>query len=135
MNAPWLLQLYRDEWIRLAPQVLVLNLATNDGSLKQDDLFVEVLNEFVRLSREQGIAVLFVLEANSIEHSPRELRLHPIMRGIAEQHAVPMFDMHEYVSQQTRRGLLWWDFVHPTSFGHQVLAEALAPEVAALIDE
>ncbi|MDG2380821.1 MAG: GDSL-type esterase/lipase family protein [Pirellulaceae bacterium] len=135
LNAPWLLQLYRDEWIRLAPQVLVLNLATNDGGLKQDDLFIEVLNEFVRLSREQGIAVLFVLEANSIEHSPGELRLHPIMRDIAEQHGVPLFDMHDYVSQQTRRGLLWWDFVHPTSFGHRVLADALAPEVAALIDE
>jgi lysophospholipase L1-like esterase len=135
LNAPWLLQLYRDEWIRLAPQVLVLNLANNDGGLKQDDQFIEALNEFVRLSRERGIQVLFVLEANSIEHSPAQLRLHPIMRAIADQHGVPVFDMHTYVSQQAHRGLLWWDRVHPTSFGHRVIAEALAPQVAALTAE
>jgi lysophospholipase L1-like esterase len=133
LDAPWLLRLYRDEWIRLAPQALVLNLANNDSVWTEEALFVEALNEFVRLSRERGIKVLFVLEANSIEDSPGELRLHPIMRAIAGQHGVPVFDMHAYVSRQTHRGLLWWDAVHPTSFGHRTIADALAPEVAALI--
>lgn len=135
LDAPWLFQLYRDEWIRLAPQVLVLNLANNDSAWTQEDLFMEALNDFVRLSRERSIKVLFVLEANSIEDSPGELRLHPIMRAVAHQHGVPVFDMHAYVSQQTHRGLLWWDAVHPTSFGHRLIAEALARQLAELIAE
>ena len=40
-----------------------------------------------------------------------------------------------HLKRQIDRGLLWWDFVHPTSFGHQLIADFLTPRIQALVGD
>jgi phospholipase/lecithinase/hemolysin len=48
---------------------------------------------------------------------------------VGVEHRIPVVDLHAELKRATERGFLWWDFVHPTSFGHRLIAEALVPHV------
>ncbi len=135
LYAEWLLRLYTDEWYKLSPQIVVINLSNNDSKRKDDDSFVQALEGFVSACRKNGSRLLFVLEANSVERTPGELRLHARMREVANLHGVRIIDAHAYLKSVTERGLIWWDFVHPTSFGHRMIAELLVPEIEELAEE
>lgn len=128
LRAPRLLELFRQEWLALEPDLVVLNLSNND---KDAAAFAQALHGFARLCAEHGIPALFALEANSSEVVPGELVLHPTMRAVAAEHAIPVVDVHRELERSAGRGFLWWDFVHPTSFGHRLVAEALLPAVLA----
>jgi lysophospholipase L1-like esterase len=109
---------------------VVLDLSTNDAD---ERAFAEALAGFVSLNEERGIATLFALEPNSIEYAPRGPRLHETMRAVGAARGVPVIDLHAEVRKADSRGFLWWDLVHPTSFGHRVIAEALAPVVGEML--
>jgi len=126
LTAGELFRLYREEWLSFAPRLTVINLSTNDEDAAA---FEQALEQFVALNEEHGVATLFVLEPNSTEFTPRSPRLHPVMRRVAERHAVPVVDAHAYLAERSDRGFLWWDVVHPTSFGHRLIAECLAEEI------
>ena len=126
LRAPRLLELLRERWLALEPRVLIVNLSNND---KDPATFEQALEGFARLAEEHGIAALFALEANASESVPGELALHPVMRRVAEAHRIPVVDVHRALAAQAQRGFLWWDNVHPTSFGHRLIAETLVPAV------
>lgn len=130
LDSAWLLNLYETQWVQLEPNLLVLNLSNND---KDATVFERSLEGFLALNRKHGIPTLLALEANSIEHRPNGPELHSVVRRVAERHGTPMLDLHGQLSAATDRGLLWWDFVHPTSFGHRLLGTALVPPVAQLL--
>jgi lysophospholipase L1-like esterase len=70
-----------------------------------------------------------VLEPNTTEAGWFELSSHEQMRAVANAHGVPVVELHRYVHENRGRGLLWWDYVHPTSFGHKLIAECLTREI------
>ena len=120
------LELYETEGIRLNPEWTVINLSVNDGSSQEfAQEFAPNLERFIDLGEAQGIRTLLVLEAVSIEGSPGELLLHPAMREVARRRGVPVVDLHGYLKANYDRGFVWWDFVHPTSFGHKLIADCL----------
>ena len=121
-NSGLLLELYETEGIRLNPEWTVINLSVNDGSSQE---FAPNLERFIDLNEAHGIKTLLVLEAVSIEGSPGELLLHPAMRKVARRRGVPLVDLHGYLKANYDRGFIWWDFVHPTSFGHKLIADCL----------
>lgn len=123
-----LLELYTQNWLELSPKLTVLNLSHND----QEDpkTFEESLNAFLDLNEEAGIETLFVLEACSAERYPDALLTHEIMRNVAETRAVPFVDMYKYMRSRQDEGYLWWDFIHPTTYGHQLIGERLAEEIS-----
>jgi lysophospholipase L1-like esterase len=125
-----LLQLLRERWIALEPDALVVNLSNND---RNAEVFSRSLHGFAELAAERGLPVLFALEANSTERAPGALPMHATMRRVAEEHAIPVVDVHAAVGRQYERGFLWWDPVHPTSLGHRLIAETLLPAVRALV--
>lgn len=131
LRAPRLLELFRDRWLALEPDVLVVNLSFND---KDPVAFAEALHGFARVAAEHRVAVLFALEPSSIEATPEELPLHAVMRAVGAERGVPVVDVHRALAQQYDRGLMWWDPVHPTSFGHRLIAETLLPAVRACVD-
>jgi len=130
LKSPRLLQVFREHWLALEPDILVVNLSSNDNDA---EAFARSLGGFADLAAEHGIRVLFSLEANSIEIQP-ELPLHATMRRVAEERRIPLVDVHHALAQQSERGFLWWDMVHPTSLGHRLIAEALLPAVRELAD-
>ncbi len=128
LRAPRLLELFQSEWLALEPDLVVLNLSNND---KDAASFAAALRGFADLCAEHEIALLFALEANASEAVPGPLALHPTMRAVAAERGIEVLDLHQEIARHSGRGFLWWDFVHPTSFGHRLLAEALAPAVLA----
>jgi len=126
LDAPRLLAIYREDWLALGPKVVIIDLGNND---KDAQAFGEALAGFAAVNAEHGIRTVFALEPNSIEHTPENLPLHATMRAVAELRRIPVVDLHTELKLAPGRGFLWWDFVHPTSFGHGLIAEALVPYV------
>ena len=38
------------------------------------------------------------------------------------------------LAERADQGFLWWDFVHPTSFGHEMIADVVFPEVEKRVE-
>jgi lysophospholipase L1-like esterase len=128
LRSPRLLQVFREHWLALEPDILVVNLSNND---KDAEAFAQALNGFVDVAAEHGIRVLFSLEANSIERRPAP-PMNATMRAVAEERGIPIVDVHGALARQYDGGFLWWDPVHPTTLGHRLIAETLLPAVLAL---
>lgn len=126
-NASRLLNLYINEWLVLEPQIVVINLSNNDNNSVQ---FTNVLRRFADLNISKGIKTMFVLEANSIEVNPGELKQHKFMRQVGKEKGILIADLHNYLLQNYDKGFLWWDFVHLTSFGHKLAADFLFEKIS-----
>ena len=59
---------------------------------------------------------------------------HEVMRRVGIAQNVPVIDMHAYLSKKYDDGYLWWDFVHLTDFGQQLVAEKLYNELVQEIN-
>jgi len=129
-RAPRLARIFEEDWSELRPGIVVVNLGNNDEDVPA---YKAGLARIATRCQEIGARLLFVQEANSIEHDLTHLRTnHAAMAEVAQRLDVPVVPMHDHMSEQTERGLLWWDIVHPTDFGHRLIGEFLAPHVARL---
>ncbi len=67
---------------------------------------------------------------------PRLLSLHDAynesLRRLGERLQVPIVDLDRIFNQQDKRAL-FWDTMHPSEKGHQLIAEALVPRVRAIL--
>jgi len=127
-----LLRIYRQRWLELEPNAVVINLSNNDAGRPRK--FEESLEAFARLNRRLGIPTLFVLEATSIERRMNGLALHAVMKKVAKEFDIDVIDMHAWMKEHSRHGFLWWDTIHPTSFGHRLIAQRLVDDVRALVE-
>ena len=125
--SPRLAAMYVGSLLELEPDVVVVNLSNND---LKPEAFATALETIARAGAERGVDTLFCLEANSVEHRPGELPMHATMRRVAEELDVPLIDLHAYLGERSDTGFLWWDLVHPTSYGHHLIAARLVPELA-----
>lgn len=82
--------------------------------------------------RTQNVFFPFFPEAYSV---PRLLSLHDAynnsVRRLAERMQVPLVDLDEIFNQRNKRPL-FWDTMHPSAEGHQVIADVLVPRVLEL---
>ena len=122
-----LLDLYKDNWLVLEPQIVVIILSNNDSD---PDEFYNNSIRFADLNISKGIKTLFVLEANSIEVTPGELRLHKFLKQVGQEKDIPILDLHSYLAQNYDKGFLWWDSVHLTSFGQELAADFLFEKIS-----
>jgi hypothetical protein len=67
---------------------------------------------------------VFVAEANSIESKPK-LQTHQTMREVATENKITFIDMNQYIIDHQNDGIIWWDFVHFTTFGFKLVATHL----------
>lgn len=126
-----LLQQYRDHWLAYRPDLVVVNLAVNDADPEELESSLDAL---AALNRERGIATLFSLEATSEQQPHDDEPMREVMRRVGKRHSIRVVDTHAYLDARRDTGLLWWDFVHPTSYGHRLIAECLAAEIGRLFD-
>jgi len=119
LDSSQLLDLYIKEWIKLAPKIAVINLSIND---KDIDTFSANLDKFIQFNNSRGIKTILVLEANSIEHVPGSTANHEVMRKVGEKNGVRIVDMHKYLKENYDQGILWWDVMHLTDFGQELIA-------------
>lgn len=132
-TAPDLLALYEERWLALEPDVLLLNLGHND----RDPAALErALRAFLAHNAERGIGTVLVPEANAVENRGSLGRLaarHAVLERMGREHGVPVLDVHRWLAERRDEGFLWWDRVHLTPFGQELLARRLAAERETLL--
>lgn len=107
------------------PDAVLVDLSNND---RDYDDFAEALVRIAAWCAANGVGLVFVPEANTIENGEGERRLrerHEVMRGVARERGVPVVEVHDWLADRVDTGLLWWDRVHLTDYGQALLAERL----------
>lgn len=127
-----LIQAYRETLGTLKPDILIAILSFNDSD--QLDSFRQNLQELIRLCKTQSIKVCFVLEATSPEYPLARLDLaHGVMRKLARENNIVLLDAPVFLNQNLAAGILWWDIVHLTSFGQELLARFIYGKIKPLL--
>jgi len=126
-----LLREYQSRYRDLRPDLVVINLSNNDQRSREK--FAVAMTGFLELNRAAGIQTILLQEANSPEMADhkRLLANHEVLRQLGEKYHVSVLPLHGFLSQSARlgNGALWWDPVHLTSFGQEVTAGWLAPQL------
>ena len=126
LDSGQILEIYKREWLSLAPHTVVVNLAHNDIFL---GAFVQNLEALLALNAASAVQTILVLEPISTEFPMRMSHKYMLMRRLAEKYRVQAVDMHAYLSAKYDVGFLWWDRVHLTSFGQELFAAQLYEEI------
>ena len=132
-NSTELLTKYAELWRFSGPDLLVINLSTNDG---KSHTLTANLRTLAHLARAAGGRVVFLLEPNAAEVDHRGLQeKHSAIQRLGQELRVPVWNLDGYMSSDPvyDSGIMWWDKVHLTSYGHDVVAEWLAPQMLAMI--
>jgi lysophospholipase L1-like esterase len=132
-NSTELLSKYNKSWRFSRPDLLLINLSTNDTKV---DTLTENLRTLAHQTRVAGGRVVFLLEANAAEVDHRGVReKHSAIQRLGRELRVPVWDLDGYLSSDPvyDSGMMWWDKVHLTSYGQGVVAEWLAPQILTMI--
>ena len=132
-NSTELLTKYAELWRFSGPDLLVINLSTNDG---KSHTLTANLRTLAHLARAAGGRVVFLLEPNAAEVDHRGLQeKHSAIQRLGQELHVPVWNLDGHMSSDPvyDSGIMWWDKVHLTSYGHGVVAEWLAPQMLAMI--
>ncbi len=121
-RAHHLYYLYEGELLNLEPDLCVVHLSFNDY---QPSEFSAALDRFAALGRARGVDTIFSIEPSSTERKGVNEAMRSAMRAASERHGVPLVDTYDAMRKRRDDGFLWWDMVHPTSFGHRLIAETL----------
>lgn len=128
-NSTQLLTLYAAYWKdMIQPDLVIINLSNND--MDNTD-FAGNLKRFVEINREYHIQTVFILEANSLEVYAGSIENHGIMKQVAEENNIPVIDLHGYLKSQADTGIMWWDYVHLTSYGQALAASYIVTQLQA----
>jgi lysophospholipase L1-like esterase len=132
-NSTELLGKYAESWRFAQPDLLVINLSTND---RHADTLTANLRTLVDQTRAAGGRIVFLLEPNAAEvDRPSLHRKHSSIQRLGQELRVPVWNLDGYMSSDPvyDSGMVWWDFVHLTSYGHGVVAEWLAPQMLGML--
>lgn len=127
-----LLPAYSKWIVYLKPDMVVINLSNNDRG--DVEAFAANLQRFVNMNANAHIATVFILEANSQEMGRNIDKAHVTMHNIGRSYAIPIIDLHSYLLSQNSNGIIWWDYVHPTEFGHRLAGQYIADRLYGLVD-
>lgn len=128
-NSKELYELYQKNYLALKPDLVIINLSNNDTN---EDFKISIIN-FLELNRLNKVKTLFLEEANSRESDQENelLANHKVLRELALKYNIPVLPLHDYLKSNDvfESGILWWDFVHLTSYGQELVAKWLAPKL------
>lgn len=121
-NSTQLLEIYQDFLLEYPHRTLLINLGCND---REQEVLGDNLEEFILTAWANKVQPLIVVEALSDEEVPGGTDMYPVMKAVAAKHNVPFFSLGNVLEHEYDKGFFWWDVVHPTSYGHQRIAEVL----------
>ncbi len=130
LNSLELRPFLEQHWLDLHISVVVANLGFND---EDETMLAEGLPPLIDACQRQGIPVLLSLEPSTFVVHNRSLEKHRIMRDIAGSWGVPIAEPQAAIPPDHQVGFLWWDFVHMTDHGQELLAQAIYPALEQLI--
>lgn len=126
-----LIRKYHEFYQPFAPDVVVINLGFND---RPKQLRAN-LPAFIKDLHSEGKLVLLVEEATTPEDPMDHSEAHQILEKVSKEQNAPLLRLHEYLKDPgiAKKGMLWWDPVHMTSFGQKLTADWLGPQILEAI--
>jgi lysophospholipase L1-like esterase len=104
---------------------MVINLGANDEApgLRKG------LTGFLEINRDAGTRTLLIEEPVIRGVSERFEDKYAVIRELGSAYRAPVLPLVEYLQDPKieTSGFLWWDWVHQTPYGQQVVAEWLEP--------
>ncbi len=128
-NSKELYEIYQKNYLALKPDLVIINLSNNDNN---ENFEISIIN-FLELNRQNKIKSVLLEEANSRETDQENdlLENHKVLRKLALKYNIPVLPLHDYLKSNDvfESGIQWWDFVHLTSYGQELVAKWLAPKL------
>jgi lysophospholipase L1-like esterase len=128
-----LLDDYRRIYWRFRPDLIVLDLSSND---RPEQLTLGI-DGFLSFDKSKGIRTILIKEANSneAEYPYGLIQKHRLLEEAAKRYSVPVYDLHGYLNTPSvfHSGFIWWDVVHLTPYGQEIAARWLVPKLLAEI--
>jgi lysophospholipase L1-like esterase len=110
--------------------VTVVDMACNDSlGRTSEESYAEHLETVAHEILDRGSKVIFVVEPSNPEAWPDGWRLDPTLRRVGAKLGIPVIDANAYLRERHDTGVLFWDYVHPTSYGHRLIAECLVSPI------
>lgn len=125
-NSTELLERYRSHLMSLSPDLLVIWLSANDSRRPN---FRENLEAFLARNETSMTETLLIKEPLALDSFFND-RGHREMDEVVEKTGTPSFDLHARLQDHVNDGILYWDFVHLTSFGQRLVSQLVADEIA-----
>lgn len=121
-----LLRKYKEDWIELNPKLVLINLSNNDFQYGlSEDGFRSNLSQMIELNNENMIKTILIVEPRSVELTEENPFIHTLFE-LAETYQLPLIDLNQHVEEKNDSGLIWWDFIHFTDYGHQLAADYIS---------
>lgn len=112
--------------------IFILNMSQND---RGNPSFKDDVYRLVQHIKKMGKKMILLKEANAVsEPSNTPMLEHVLLDLIGGEFGVPVFDPHTLIAEHRNQGILWWDYVHMTSYGQKVVGDALADWIFQNID-
>ena len=127
------LEFYKKNYLGFFPDITVIVVSVNDNytRIKRD------LPQLLELNKELGTKSILVDEAKfyySEKDDADMVEVHGLMARIGSRYNVISLPLHDYLKKvdQLEQGVLWWDMVHFTDYGHKVVSDWLTPEIGKI---
>jgi lysophospholipase L1-like esterase len=121
----YIIKEYEENWMKFSPSIVVLNLSYNDYAEKN---FAINLQKLIDINNAANIETIFILEAMSKEVRGSFIEVnHQVMKSIAQKNNIQFINMHQYLASKQGQGLIWWDSIHLSSFGQELVANKIYP--------
>jgi lysophospholipase L1-like esterase len=134
-RAEKLLRDFQSRYRDFPPDLVVINLSFNDGRSAEN--FFTAMTEFLDFNETAGIKTILLEEAYSTETDPPRglFANHQVLRRLGRKYRVPVLPLHDFLSESAKlgNGRLWWDQVHLTSYGQELTADWLAPQILNIL--
>jgi|GEM_PF-4316624 len=124
-------KLYRDQWSKLSPDVVIASLGHEDADPDTLKVSAERLVEF---NKERGVVTWFVLEPTPPENRPPASGTRDeVLRVVSREHGLaPPSDLKGVFGEGSRDRHLWWALGSPTDEGHALIAEQVLSDGVSL---
>lgn len=109
---------YKEQLLKLKPDLLVVNLSNMD---QDGRILTRSLELFISLNRARGIKTVLSLEP-SLKYDEELKKKHAVMRAVAAKHRLRVVESQKYLESKRGDGFLWWDGVHLSDYGQQLLS-------------
>ncbi len=110
------------------PELVILNMSFNES---RTEVFEDYLRRFIDLSRQKNFKLVLVPEAIFDIGQTNDWRLtssrlkQNLVESLAKEQKLEYVLVHDYLQSKVNTGFLWWDVVHLSSYGQDLLARRL----------
>jgi lysophospholipase L1-like esterase len=126
---------YKECMADIHADLVVFIMSCNDSMVGETpENYTANIESIINTARDRGAKILMAKEPASPEQYPNGFRLDSELQRIAEKAVVPLIDASADLRNKYSTGFLFVDFVHLTSYGHELVAKLLTDPILQLLD-